>query len=202
MTGWRLASSIGVLAAAIAVPARAFAADNQVRPFIGSTFHGATSFIDVEKGAEQANLVVGISWVRLGNVFGVDAELADVPGFFEGGNSHLVLSSRVTTITGNVIVAAPRRLTEYVLRPYFVGGFGLMRVRKDDSVDAFSISRVLPAFDVGGGVLAFLTNRVGASFELRRFENFHSEASNGVTLNTTQEQLSFWRATFGFVYRY
>jgi len=198
----RLAWAIGVLATAIAAPATVFAADSQIRPFIGSTFHGDTSFVDLEKGAQRANLVVGISWVTLGDVFGVDAELADAPGFFEGGGTHLVLSSRVTTITGNVIIAAPKRLTEYVMRPYFVGGLGLMRVRKDDSLNAFSISRVLPAFDVGGGVMAFLTNRVGASFELRRFENFHRQAGNGLTLNTTEEQLSFWRATFAFVYRY
>src|SRR5262249_46002266 len=83
-------------------------------------FAGFTEFVDVDKGAETNHLVVGVSWVRLGEVFGFDAELADAPGFFhgpgQGGEKNLVLSSRVTTLTGNIVIAAPRRLTEYVLR--------------------------------------------------------------------------------------
>ena len=53
--------------------------------------------------------------------------------FFRGGTRDLdfklVSKSSVLTFTGNVIVGLPRRATEYTLRPYFVGGFGLMRAR-------------------------------------------------------------------------
>jgi hypothetical protein len=197
----RLAWAMGVLATAIAAPATVFAADSQIRPFIGSTFHGDTSFVDLEHAAPGQNLVVGVSWVTLGDVFGFDAELADAPGFFQSGNRHLVLSSRVTTVTGNVIISAPRRFTEYTLRPYFVAGGGLMRVRIDDSLDALPVSRVLPAFDVGGGVMTFFTNHVGVSGEMRRFQNLYRQSEeNGLTFGN--ERLSFWRATVAFVYRY
>ena len=36
--------------------------------------------------------------------------------------------SAVTTLTGNVVVALPRRMAGYGLRPYFSGGAGLMHV--------------------------------------------------------------------------
>jgi len=201
MTRRWIASSFGALAVIAATAGASMAADSQIRPFIGSTFHGDTTFVDLENGAQSNHLVVGVSWARVGEIFGVDAELADAPGFFQAGDTHLVVSSRVTTITGNLVIAAPRRLTEYVLRPYLVAGGGLMRVRIDDSFDLLPVSRVLPAFDVGGGVMAFLTNRVGASFEMRRFQNLYRPTEeHGLTFGN--ERLSFWRATAGVVFRY
>src|SRR5262245_33716664 len=85
-----------VLAAlALAVPARA--ADNQIRPYFGATFSGGTTFVDLEKAAGKLNPVVGVSVVRLGDMFGFEGDLGDAPGFFQAGDQHLVLSSRVTT---------------------------------------------------------------------------------------------------------
>jgi len=200
----RSAWSVGLLAALVLAPRSAAAQDNQIRPFIGSTFGGSTTFVDLENGAATNHLVVGVSWVRLGDVFGVDAELADAPGFFEAGNrgsAPLVLSSRVTTVTGNVIISMPRRLTEYTLRPYFVGGAGLMNVRITDVLDGVPIRRVLPAFDLGGGIMAFFTGSVGFAAELRRFQNFYKQTEeNGTTFGN--ERLSFWRANIGVVFRY
>jgi hypothetical protein len=182
-------------------PAAASAADKQIRPFIGSTFGGQTTFLDLDSTTGKPNIVFGVSAVVLGEVFGVDVDLADAPGFFEG-NDHLYLNSRVTTLTGNVVIAAPRHLTEYVLRPYFVGGAGLMRIHADDYFGAFTVERVRPAFDLGGGVLMFFTNTLGASFEVRRFQNFYSSSDDaGLTL-TGSERLSFWRAGLSLAIRY
>jgi hypothetical protein len=192
-----------VLLAAVLVswPARAAAADRQIRPFIGATFGGNTTFVDWDHVTGKPNFVFGVSFVTLGEVFGVDVDLADAPGFFEG-DQHLVLNSRVTTLTGNLVVAAPRHLTEYVLRPYFVGGAGLMRIHADDYFGAFKVERIVPAFDLGGGVLMFLTNTVGASFEIRRFQNFSKTSSDaGLTL-TGSEQLSYWRGGLSIAIRY
>lgn len=189
------------LAAVLTIAAPATAADKQIRPFIGSTFGGSTTFVDWDKVTGKPNLVVGVSLVTIGEIFGVDVDLADAPGFFEG-DRHLVLGSRVTTLTGNVVIAAPRRMTEYTLRPYFVGGAGLMRVYADDYFGVFKVDRILPAFDAGGGVLMFLTNKVGASFEVRRFQNFYHESNDlGLTI-TGSERLSFWRAGVSLALRY
>jgi hypothetical protein len=195
----------GLIAATLSVvtlaAAPAAAADKQIRALIGSTFGGSTTFPDFDHVAGKPNVTVGVSLVSLGEVFGVDIDLADAPGYFEGG-SHLVLSSRVTTLTGNIIVAAPRRLTEYVLRPYAVGGAGLMRVHEEDYFGAFQVNRVQPAFDAGAGVLAFLNKTVGVTLEVRRFQSF-SQTSNdpGLTLSGS-ERLSFWRAGLAVSIRY
>src|SRR5690242_6869497 len=123
--GWTRCGSLALFALALAAPASA--ADNQVRGFFGATFSGGTTFVDLEKAAGRPNPVFGGSLVTVGEVVGVELDIADAPGFFQAGSQHLVLSSRVTTVTGNIVVAAPRRLTEYALRPYFVGGAGVMR---------------------------------------------------------------------------
>jgi hypothetical protein len=186
--------------AAVALASPALAADKQIRPFIGATFAGDTTFVSPDRTAGR-NLIYGVSVTTLGEIFGVDVDLADAPGFFEG-DEHLILSSRVTTLTGNVVIAAPRRLTEYVLRPYFVGGAGLMRVHADDYFNVFPVNRYLPAFDLGGGVLMFLNNTLGAAVEVRRFQNFHKESNDpGVTFQGV-EKVSFWRAGISLAIRY
>lgn len=195
--------SVVVLAALLLVMStRTFAADRQIRPFIGATFAGATTIVDPEKAVGSPNITVGGSAVFLGEVFGADVDVSDVPGLFESGDKNLVHSSRVTTITGDVVVAAPRRLTEYVLRPYLVAGGGLMRVRTTTAFSVFDIATILPAFDVGAGVVGFVTNSVGVSWEVRRFQDVGQNV-NTTGLNTSgEDHLSFWRGTMSVVIRY
>ncbi len=127
--------------------------------------------------------------------------MAHAPGFFQSGDSRLVLSSSVTTITGNVMVAAPHRLTEYALRPYLVGGAGMMRVQRQDYFDVFNIANVYAATDVGGGATGFITNRIGVCWEARYFRAISRKSqTSGNTFGT--DELSFWRATMAIAIRY
>jgi hypothetical protein len=180
--------------------ATASAADRQIRPFIGVTFAGDATIIDSEHAAGHAHTTLGVNAAMLGDIFGFDVEVARTPGFFEAGNVHLVLNSHVTTVIGDVVIAAPRRLSEYSLRLYFVGGGGIMRVVKSDSFQVFDIADVLPAFDVGAGAVGFLTNEVGVSWELRRFQSLGGTESTGLSFG--RERLTFWRATMALVVRY
>ena len=187
--------------AAMLTTGTASAADNQIRPYFGATFGGGTTFVDLEKAAGKPNKVVGVSVVTLGEMLGGEVDLGDAPGFFQAGDQHLVLSSRVTTLMGNVVIAAPRKLTEYSLRPYIVGGGGLMRARIDDYFGVLKVARVLPGFDVGAGALGFLTKDVGICWDVRRFQSLsRSSAESGVTFG--KEKLSFWRASMGLAIRY
>jgi hypothetical protein len=183
---------------------RAFAADRQIRPFIGATFAGATTLVDPENAVDSPNVTLGGSAVFLGEVFGADIDVADVPGLFETGDKNLVHSSRVTTVTGNLVVAAPGRLTEYALRPYLVAGGGLMRVRTVTSLSVFDIATIIPAFDVGVGAVGFVTNKVGVCWEVRRFQDVGTnKVSGGLSFGAaTEEHLSFWRGTMSVVIRY
>ena len=180
-----------------------FAGERQIRVFAGATFGGGTTIVDPEGAVGKANLAIGGNAVFLGEVFGADVDIADAPGFFQSGDAHLVLGSRVTTLTGNVVVAAPHRLTEYSLRPYIVGGAGLMRIRTTTSFGVFDVSSVVPAVDIGAGLVGFLTKRVGVSWELRRFQSVgHNPDSNPGLSFGGDVRLSFWRATMAVAIRY
>jgi hypothetical protein len=196
-----LRSAIVLAAGFLLLSVRTHAADRQIRPFIGATFGGGTTFVDPEDAVGKASLAIGASAAFLGEVFGAEVDIADAPGFFESGDKHLVILSRVTTISGNLVVAAPHRLTEYSLRPYLVGGVGLMRVRTTTAFGVFDVSTVIPALDVGVGAIGFLTNRIGVCWDVRRFQSVGSNTGN-VGLSFGDEHLSFWRATMAIVIRY
>jgi len=174
-------------------------AEWQLRPFVGLTFGGGTTFFDLERAAGGSNVVVGFNGVLLGELVGIDADIGYGPGFFQKGGQHLVTRSSATTMTGNVVLALPRRLAEFSLRPYIVGGAGLMQVRITDAGAVLGVSSTLPAVDVGGGVTGFLSDRVGLSWDVRRFRSFGGKARG---LSFGQEQLSFWRANMALVFRY
>lgn len=106
-------STVVLVAGLLLMSARSYAEDRQIRGFIGATFGAGTTLVDFGRVTGKANLVIGGSAVFLGEMFGTEVELADAPGFFDSDNTSLLRDSRVTTISGNVIVAAPRRMTEY-----------------------------------------------------------------------------------------
>lgn len=187
----------------LTIAAPVSAADNQIRFFVGGSFGGGTGLVDWDHAAGNLHKSIGASVVSLGNVFGVEAEVADSPGFFQNSNSaNLVLSSRVTTATGSIVIAAPRSKTEYGLRPYVVGGGGIIRTRITDYFGFFKEPIVLPAFTAGIGVMGFFTNRVGVSWELRRLESWSRQDDGAGRTIDGKLRLSFWRADMAFVYRY
>ena len=137
---------------------------------------------------------------------GVEVDAGHTPGFFNADNrpfgspDPLVLTSGVTTVTGNLVVALPKRWTEYTLRPYVVGGAGLMRARSTDWFDALPIRTDLAAVDVGGGVTGFLTKRIGLNWDVRYFRSVGGQTDTAVAIGA--ERLSFWRATMALAIRY
>lgn len=186
-----LAAAIGLLA-----PGRA-TAEWQLKPFLGATFGGGTTFALAGDG--HTALVFGASGLLVGNVLGVEVDVARTPGFFGAGPRRLILGSSVTTLTGNVVVALPREMARYSLRPYVVVGGGLMRVRIGDVLSALPAASTLPAFDAGGGVTGFLTDRFGVSWDLRYFRSFNGQVGG---FSIGPEQLSFWRANMALAIRF
>lgn len=175
----------------------------QLRPFVGITFGGNTTLIDFADSTAKTNVAIGVSAELLGEIFGAEVEIADAPGYFKPGPDALLPTSHVTTLTGNLVVAVPRRWTQYSLRPYLVAGGGMMRVHKQDVLDVFSVSDVLPAIDFGVGAVGFLSNRVGIGWDIRRFQSVGTNTID-VALTTTpdgHERLSFWRAQMLLAFR-
>jgi hypothetical protein len=192
-----------VFAAAIGMTAaQAAAADRQVRPFVGFTFAGDTTFVpNLTEAAGRVHPTIGVSAEVLGEVFGVDFDLAHTPGFFQtGAADDLILSSGITTVTGNVVIGPPRKRMEYGLRPYVVAGGGIMRIRVLDYFGVVDVAQSKPAFDFGAGAVGFLTHDVGVAWEVRRFQTLGSPDLSGTSFGA--EKVSFWRATMAVAIRY
>jgi hypothetical protein len=184
-------------------PAGASAQEWQLKPFLGLTFAGETTIIDLDEAADDVHLSLGGSVTWLGEVVGVEGEFAFVPGFLTGDREgRAVSSSGVTTLTGNVVIALPRRMTQYTLRPYAAGGVGLMRITKDDVVSAFPLTLNVMAIDVGGGVTGFLSETVGLNWDVRYFRNITGAPDpDNPGSSFGAPRLSFWRLTMGVVLR-
>lgn len=193
------------LALWLLAPAQA-AAEWQVRPFIGFTFGGVTTFVDPEKAIGTKNAVIGVSGGWLGEILGLEVDFGRAPGFFQTEEPSAVSdvdlrTSAVTTLTGNVVIALPARMAGYGLRPYFSGGAGLMHIDTVTQLQIIDVHRTLPTISLGGGVTGFLSNTVGLNWDVRRLNTLRGE---GETLGQSlgREQLSFWRATMAVALRY
>jgi hypothetical protein len=183
---------------------RPAAAEWQIRPFIGFTFAGETTYFDPEKAIGTQNAVFGASGGWLGEIFGLEVDFGRAPGFFQTDSAPpdvKLHTSAVTTLTGNVVIALPARMAGYGLRPYFSGGAGLMHIDTVTQLTIFDLHRTLPTLSLGGGVTGFLSNNVGLNWDVRRLSTIRGE---GETLGNSlgREQLSFWRATMAVALRY
>ena len=172
-----------------------------VKPSLGITFGGDTTFVDVEDAAGSPTVVLGVSGLLLGEVVGLDIDFSRAAGFFESGDRNLVASSSVTTLASSLVVAWPRHLNEYGLRPYFTAGAGIMRVRIEHQLSVLNVADTLPAMQLGDGATGFLADRIGLNWEVRHFRTIR-RTSVGRGLSFGPERLSFWRGTMALVIRY
>lgn len=191
----------GLMLALLVLSPRPAVAEWQIKPFVGLTFGGGTRFVDIEKAVGKPNPVFGVTGSLQGNLLGVEGDLARAPGFFESGGQALLQGSRVTTLTGNIVVAVPKRIAEYTLRPYFVAGLGLMHINIEGRLGALTVASTLPAMDIGGGATGFLNERVGLNWDVRHFGSLGQGKIRGLSV-AGGEQLAFWRATMAVTIRY
>ena len=88
----------------------------------------------------------------------------------------------------------PAKLAQYTLRPYVVGGAGLMHIRIDTGPGLQTPLQTLSnlqAMDLGAGVTGFLTRRLGVSWDVRYFRSISPTRETGSSIGS--EHLSFWR---------
>ncbi|MBI3050695.1 MAG: hypothetical protein HYY76_20585 [Acidobacteria bacterium] len=177
------------------------AADWLITPFIGSSFAPETTFLIFEEGAGR-KLTLGGSVTLLSDGFlGVEADFGHTTGFFQGDDPlGLVLSSRVTTLTGSVILAVPLSITRESLRPYVVGGVGLLQARSKHAAGLFPVDKNLLGVDIGAGAIGMVTFRTGLRFDLRYIKA--ASGADGPFARPGLSRLSFWRGTAGVVLRY
>lgn len=177
------------------------AADWLLTPFIGTSFAPETTFLIFEEGAGRT-LTLGASVALLSDGFlGLEADIGHTPGFFEGDNPlGLVLTSRVTTLSGSVMLAVPLSITRESLRPYLVMGLGLLQARSRHAAGLFPVDRNLLGVNIGAGAIGMITPRTGVRFDVRHIKA--ASGADGPFARPGLSSLSFWRGTAGLVLRY
>jgi hypothetical protein len=196
----RVALALSILVLMSGAEARA--QDLLFIPYLGFTFGGGSAlFADLEGGAGESASAVGgsVALVSQG-VFGVEADVGYVPGFFERGDRQLVFpGSFVTSLTGAAIVTLPLSITRESLRPYLAGGGGLIWAEARDITSTFPIQSTMPAIIMGGGAVGFLSNTVGVRFDLRYIRSL---GQGDDVIAGTGARVRFWRGSVGLVLKY
>ena len=205
---WLVSAGL-VVAVAMAAPGTA-SADWVFTPFVGWNFSGtadvAADGVGLDNKLEQ-KINYGFSLAGMGaGVFGVELDFGYSPNFFEtevgDGDFDVTNDSNMTTLTGNLILGIPiGGTTGGSVRPYVVGGVGLIRSDVGDVGDFFDVRTKNDfGFDVGGGVMGFFNNNIGIRGDLRYFRTFRGTDENitGLALGN----VNFWRGSVGVALKF
>lgn len=183
----------------VLLPGRAQAAEWEFTGMAGVTFLGNTTLIDLDNAAPNLHVNLGGAATFLTNgIIGAEGLTMWTPHFLKNGGSQLVDSGRTEAVMGNLVVTAPRRFTEYTLRPFVSGGLGLLRLGLSDQTPLLSYHANLTGLDIGGGAVGFLSTKIGVRFDVRYFRTLNRTDS---TLAFGGTHLRYMTATVGIVYR-
>jgi opacity protein-like surface antigen len=158
----------------IALPSFALA-DGWVSGFVGTVFGGATGQSLSESTRDSSSLTYGFNAGGMsGGIFGAEFDFGYTPKFF--GTGDLVSASGVMTVQGSLIVGIPvGGQSGAGVRPYGLFGVGLIRRRIEFSGALENISKNDWGYNLGGGIMGFFTDLLGARVEYRYFRNFSSD---------------------------
>ena len=162
-------------------------------PNMGTGFGG-----DLPK-ADKLTYGASIGWMGAG-ILGWEADLAYTPQFFENGTDN------VSTVMGNLIVGVPVGGQHGKgVRPYLAGGVGLMKTRVQDATQLFNVDNNSFGYDLGGGVMGFVSDHIGLRGDVRYFRDFQNTSStdhNVDLANLAVGNFDFWRGTIGLAFRW
>jgi len=183
---------IASAAAVVLTPMQA-RADGFVTPWVGSAFGS-----NIKNG--QATIGVSAGGMGAG-IIGGEADFGWSPSFF--GTKSDFGSNTVLNLMGNLIIGVPIGGTHGAgVRPYVVGGVGLIRSQIDGGTIArVSSSENMFGWDAGAGVMGYFSDHVGLRGDVR-YLRATSDLKSGVSsLDLDGNQLHYWRATVGVVFR-
>jgi opacity protein-like surface antigen len=197
-----------VLVVAGAAPAKA-SADWLFTPFVGINWGGSAKFN--ESGADfedeferKSDFGASLAWMGAG-VLGFEFDFGYSPNFFAdttGDTDFGYGDSNVTTFMANVIVGAPVGGTSGKgIRPYASGGIGIIRTSIDDADDFFDISSNDWGVNVGGGVHAFLTDKIGLRGDVRYFRSLNDDDPDD-DVDFSLGSFNYWRGSIGVSFRF
>ena len=188
--------------ASVAGP-RPASADWTLTPFVGWNFGGSAD-VTGNGGVTFSNkfekkLDYGASLMGMGGgPIGFELDFGYSPNFFEtttaASGFEFTSKSNVTTLMGNAVIGAKSGS----VRPYIVGGVGLIRTNVQDISEIFSINTKNDfGLDIGGGVMGFFSNNVGLRGDVRYFRGFRGTSDSDSTTGLALSDFKFWRGSLG-----
>ena len=162
---------------------------------------GSTTIFDPELATDLRHWNFGGAVSLLSpSFFGAEVITTFTPGFFQGEDQDLIASGRAISLMANVVLTAPRRWTEYSLRPFVSGGFGLMHVKKVEKPEGlFPVNLNLGGFNIGGGAVGFLSNRTGLRFDIRYHSTLRETDQGPIAFGPVR--LRYLTVSLGIVFR-
>lgn len=199
-----------VAAVAVAVP-RSASADWVITPFVGWNTGGSAN-VNGSDGSTATSqfehrIDYGVSLAQMGKgAIGWELDFGYSPNFFETGTNNtgfqFTNDSNVTTLTGNVIVGIPIGGHGGSVRPYAVGGVGLIRTNVQDAAGFFDVTTKNDfGFDVGAGAMGFVSQNVGIRGDVRYFRGFRGSNIDTLT-GLALSDFNFWRASVGVSFKF
>lgn len=175
--------------------------------FVGGSFdsQGDSPNIDSGSGGVSYGGELGYLWRGI-----VGAEfIADFAPTFDVRSVFVENNPKVRSYMANAIGALPLG-TNGQVQPYLSGGWGAIAMSADilDSTGGSSTNHeARQGVNLGGGILAFASNRVGLRGDVRYY---HASVDNTLTGDTAADQLTmsllsglhFWRANGGIAFRW
>jgi len=139
----------------------------------------------------------GLSAALLGDrAFGFEVEAVSIPAFF--GDEDGLGDNSLTSIACNLVVSGPVAGA----RPYASGGLTLLVSQVEGPGGLFGIDRNDAGLDLGAGLYAFFSPRLGARADVRYFRNLAAEerdtSPGGLVFGSTE----FWRASLGITVKF
>jgi opacity protein-like surface antigen len=194
----RLTTLLALALALVPVPA---SADLFLAPFMGVKFGGSTSIVDLELAAGETTTTLGATAFLLDDrILGYEVAFGYIPRYFEKGERDLIKpGSYAIDVMANLIVSAPPDFTRGGLRPYVIGGVGLIHAEALDLLNIFQVRRTVPAANVGVGAIGLVTNNVGVRFDVRYLQSLSTDDG---TLANVGRRIRYSRATVGLVLRF
>lgn len=195
-----------VLMTSAAVPSAA-SAEWLFTPFLGSTFGGSANIggdgEDFDDEFERKlNYGASLAWTG-GGAVGFEIDFGYSPNFFQvsadDDDFDFAGDSNVTTLMANLTVGSGVG----TVRPYAVGGLGLIKTRIQDAPQLFDdIDTNDFGFNLGGGVMGFFSENIGIRGDIRYFRSFQDDEEGDDDLDIGLSSFKFWRGTVGITFKF
>ena len=192
-----------VLAGALVmcVPSRV-SAEWLLTPFAGMNWGGSATFGDVgtfdDEFEKRGNF--GLSFAMGEGLAGLEVDFGWSPNFFEnttGAGDFEFGDNNVTTLMANLTLG----MHGAGVRPYVLGGLGIIKTRAQHARDLFDVARTDWGFNVGGGVMGFFSDSVGVRADVRYFRSLQDEEPDD-DFDIGLTNFKFWRGTVGLTFRF